>query len=55
MGEAEITGEDWQNKFVPDLLGGINLDSNTESMQDNQFLQLKNFIYHKKDIVKDTG
>jgi len=55
MGEAEITGEDWQNKFVPDLLGGINLDSNTESMQDNQFLQLKNFIYHKKSIVKDTG
>ncbi len=55
MAEAQITGEDWQNKFVPSLLGGLNLDANTESMQDNQFLQLNNLIYYKGNIEKDTG
>ena len=55
MSEAEIVGEDWQNKFVPSLIGGLNLNANTEAMQDSQFLQLNNLIYLKKDIVKDTG
>jgi len=55
MGEAQVVGEDWQNKFVPQLLGGLNLDANTETMQDNQFLQLNNLIYYKGNIEKDTG
>ena len=55
MSEAQIVGEDWQNKFVPQLLGGLNLDANTESMQDNQFLQLNNLIYYKGNVEKDTG
>jgi heme-degrading monooxygenase HmoA len=55
MGELDLTGEDWINKTVPSLLGGLNLNSNTESMRDNEFLQLNNLIYDKNDIKKDTG
>jgi len=55
MGEAQVVGEDWQNKFVPQLLGGLNLDASTEAMRDNQFLQLNNLIYYKGNIEKDTG
>jgi len=29
MGEAQVVGEDWQNKFVPSVLGGLNLNANT--------------------------
>lgn len=55
MAEADIIEEGWQNKFVPSLVGGLNLDSNTESMRDNEFLILDNLIYVKGDLQKDTG
>lgn len=55
MAEQDIISEGWQNKFVPSLVGGLNLNSNTESMRDNEFLTLDNLIYNKGDIQKDTG
>ncbi len=55
MPELDLTGEDWENKFVPDVLGGLVLNQNSESMRSNQFLTLKGMLYENGDMIKDTG
>lgn len=55
MPEVDITGDGWENKFVPEVLGGLVLNQNSESMQSNQFLTLKGVVYRDGDMIKDTG
>ena len=55
MPELDLTGEDWENKFVSNVLGGLVLNQNSESMQNNQFLTLDNMRYQDGDMIKDTG
>lgn len=55
MGEEQVVGFDWENLTIPQLLGGLNLNANSESMQRDQFLQLNNLVLSQGDIVKDTG
>ena len=55
MPELDLTGEDWENKFIPNVLGGLVLNQNSESMQGNQFLTLDGLTYRDGDMIKDTG
>jgi len=55
MAEEQVVGEDWQNLTIPQVLGGIRLNTNSESMELNQFLQLNNMLLEKGNIRKDTG
>ena len=55
MPEIDLTGEDWENKFIPDVLGGLVLNQNSESMGGNQFLTLDGLVYRKGSMQKDTG
>jgi len=55
MPEIDLTGEDWENKPIQDVLGGLVLNQDSESMQANQFLELDGLTYRKGVMQKDTG
>lgn len=55
MPELDILGEDWENKPIADISGGLVLNQNSESMRSNQFLSLSGVIYRKGNMQKDTG
>lgn len=55
MPEQDILGEDWQNKFIPQVFGGIDLDDIPDHLEDGKFLQLVNMLYYKGELKKDTG
>ena len=55
MPEIDLLGTYWENKFISNVLGGIRLDTNSESMDSSQFLQLFNLIYENGDLRKDSG
>jgi hypothetical protein len=55
MPEQDILGEDWQNKFIPQVTGGIDLDDIPDIIDDGKFLQLDNMLYYKGELKKDTG
>jgi len=55
MPEIDILGEDWENKPVADISGGLVLNQNSESMRSNQFLSLDGVMYRNGNMQKDTG
>ena len=55
MPDQDLVGEDWQNKLISVVLGGVDLDENSDSIQDGKFLSLKNMLYYKGELKKDTG
>jgi len=55
MPAIDLTGEDWENLFVPGVLGGQVLNKDSEAMQANQFLTLDGLVYQDNIMRKDTG
>ena len=46
---------EWQYKFIPDVLGGINISEPSISIEDNQFLIAKNVNYQHGRMNKESG
>lgn len=55
MPREDLTGEDWENKFIPKVLGGLDLDDKADSMGDGTFFSLGNMIYWDGELRKDSG
>lgn len=51
----DVISDDWEDLYIPGFTGGLNLDADTEAIQNDEFVRLENVYFHKKALKTDYG